>query len=208
MLNKSILYHPNAPKWLSEMLRYQGRNQLAVQMFAWHESLYHHAITTVMYAEAIGRELGYAKEELDLLTQGSFIHDVGKIAWPGMLIDKLHLDDTDLKLVRAHPIAGAYYLREHWPDVPELVCRIVKEHHERVDGSGYPNGLKGNEVNSLSVIVAAVEVFTALLEHRPYRDRSFTRGEALMELDRQGFPREIIGVLEGLTTGAAERVIL
>ncbi|MGB9825089.1 MAG: HD-GYP domain-containing protein [Desulfofundulus sp.] len=108
------------------------------------------------------------------------------------------MTDDDRKLVNAHPIAGEYYLREYWPDVSDPVCRVVREHHERPDGSGYPKGLKNGEIQPLSMVVAAVEVFTALLEHQPYRDRSFTKVEALAalaELERQRFPGEVVRVL-------------
>jgi putative nucleotidyltransferase with HDIG domain len=189
------------------MLKYQGPNRLAMQMLAWHETLYCHAIATAVYAEAVGRALGLQEKELEWLTQAAFFHDCGKITWPSALVDKKGLDIEDRKLANAHPIAGAYYLRQYWPEVPELVCRIVIEHHERPDGSGYPNGLKDGEIHPLSVTVAAVEVFTALLEHRPYRDRSFTRAEALAELERQGFPEEVVRVLAGMKEIAMGKVV-
>ncbi|MCS5696559.1 hypothetical protein [Desulfofundulus thermocisternus] len=53
-----ILYRPGLPGWLAEMLKYQGPNRLAIQMLAWHETLYYHAVTTAVYAEAVGRTLG------------------------------------------------------------------------------------------------------------------------------------------------------
>ncbi|MQL51046.1 HD domain-containing protein [Desulfofundulus thermobenzoicus] len=202
-----ILRRPGLPGWLSEMLRYQGPNRLAIQMLAWHETLYYHAIATAVYAEAVGRALGYTGEELEQLTQAAFFHDCGKITWPSALVSKARLNNDDRKLVNAHPIAGEYYLREYWPDVPDTVCRIVREHHERADGDGYPNGLKDGQIHPLSVIVAAVEVFTALTEHRPYRDRSFTRAEALAELERQGFPGKVVRVLAGIKEMAVGRVV-
>jgi HD-GYP domain-containing protein (c-di-GMP phosphodiesterase class II) len=180
------------------MLKYQGPNRLAMEMLAWHETLYYHAIATAVYAEAVGWALGLQEKELEWLTQAAFFHDCGKITWPSALVRKTRLSDDDRKLVNAHPIAGEYYLREYWPDVPGPVCRVVREHHERPDGSGYPNGLKDGDIYPLSVIVAAVEVYTALLEHRPYRNKSFTRVEALAELEKQGFSREVIRVLAGI----------
>ncbi|MCS5697180.1 HD-GYP domain-containing protein [Desulfofundulus thermocisternus] len=197
-MRKFILHRPGLPGWLAEMLKYQGPNRLAMQMLAWHKTLYYHAIATAVYAESVGRALGLQEKELEWLTQAAFFHDCGKITWPSALVSKARLSDDDRKLVNAHPIAGEYYLREYWPDVPGPVRRVVREHHERPDGSGYPNGLKDGDIYPLSVIVAAVEVFTALLEHRPYRDRSFTRAEALAELERQGFPEEVIRVLAGI----------
>ncbi|WP_313885040.1 HD domain-containing phosphohydrolase [Desulfofundulus sp. TPOSR] len=91
--------------------------------------------------------------------------------------------------------------------MPDPVCRVVREHHERPDGSGYPNGLKDGDIYPLSVIVAAVEVYTALLEHRPYRDKSFTRAEALAELEKQGFSGEVVRVLAGISKVAVGKAV-
>ncbi|SHJ15365.1 HD domain-containing protein [Desulfofundulus thermosubterraneus] len=108
-----ILHRPGLPGWLSEMLKYQGPNRLAVQMLAWHETLYYHAIATAVYAEVVGRAVGLQEKELEWLTQGAFFHDCGKISWPSCLTDKKGLDGEDRKLVNAHPIAWEYYLREY-----------------------------------------------------------------------------------------------
>ena len=184
-----------APNWLTQMLCYQGRNKLTQRMLAWSKTLYDHAIQTAVYAEIVGQTLGYQKNDLDNLTQGAFFHDIGKISWPKSFMTKQKPNNDDFKLMRGHPIAGEYYLSEIWPEVPSEVCRIVREHHERVDGSGYPKGLKNDEIYPLSIIVAAVEVFVALLEDRPYRSNCFTHKDALKELEKQLFPREIINIL-------------
>ena len=189
------LLYPFAPDWLNQILCYQSRNELTKRMLAWHESLYNHSITTAIYAESIGMALGYKKDDIDILSQGAFYHDIGKIIWPNTLINKPYLNDDDYQLVRIHPTIGEYYLRQYWPEAPDEVCRIVKEHHERVDGSGYPNGLKHNDISPLSLIVATVEVFTALIENRPYRSKCFTYNEALAELEKQLFPKKIIDIL-------------
>ncbi|MGB9825090.1 MAG: hypothetical protein ACPLRU_00300 [Desulfofundulus sp.] len=68
-----ILHRPALPLWLSGMLKYQGPNRLGVQMLAWHETLYHHAIATAVYAEAVDRALGLQLKELEWLTQGSVL---------------------------------------------------------------------------------------------------------------------------------------
>lgn len=183
------------PKWLTQMLGFQGRNKLAHCMLTWHETLYNHSIKAAIYAENIGFALGLPEKEIDILSQGAFFHDIGKITWPSTLIFKPNLNDDDYKLIRIHPTVGEYYLRQYWPEAPDEVCRIVKEHHERIDGTGYPNGLKNNDISPLSVIVSAVEVFIALLERRPYRKRTFTYNEALAELEKQSFPLQIIDML-------------
>lgn len=206
-LGAMILCRPGLPGWLQQMLRYQGPSRLAMEMLAWHETLYYHAIFAAACAEAVGRLLGYTGEALELLTQGAFFHDVGKVTWPRALVHKKRLTEEDRKLVVAHPVAGGYIIREFWPEAPEVVCRVVKEHHERPDGSGYPSGLKGGEIHPLSHVAAAVEVFSALLEHRPYRDRSFTKAEALEELRGQGFSGEVVNALEALEVPAVGRLL-
>lgn len=144
---------------------------------------------------SVGSELGLRTNELELVTQGAFFHDLGKMSWPVQLVDKVPLNADDWNVIRAHPIAGEYYLRQEIPNAPELVCRIIREHHERSNGKGYPKGKKEDEIHPLSLLVAAMEVYSALREDRPYRP-AWRKSDALAELKRQKFPERIIKLLE------------
>ncbi|AEG15087.1 hypothetical protein Desku_1506 [Desulfofundulus kuznetsovii DSM 6115] len=83
-----IPHRPGLPGWLSEMLKRQGPNRLAVQVLAWHEMLDYHAIATAVYAEAVGRVLDLQKKGLEWLTQAVFFHDCGKITCPSALVER------------------------------------------------------------------------------------------------------------------------
>lgn len=127
-----------------------------------------HCLRLATYATTFGRALGLSGDELAALHRGGFLHDIGKIAVPDRVLLKMGaLDSLEEQMMRAHPIvgdtlcAGLRSLR--------LVRPIVRHHHERLDGSGYPDGLKASAVPLLAQIVSIVDVFDALTTERPYR---------------------------------------
>jgi putative two-component system response regulator len=120
------------------------------------------------YATALGAALHLSSADLDTLTRGAVLHDVGKIALPdAVLLKPGRLDAEELSLMRQHPVVGDNLCRT----IKSLdrVRPIVRSHHERQDGRGYPDGLKGEEIPLLAQIVAVVDVFDALTTNRPYR---------------------------------------
>ena len=182
--------------WYYRLVHYHREMRLLISAIQdWDESLYQHSINAAFLAEKIARELGYSEKDRELLVVGTLLHDVGKVSWPKQLITKWPLEKEDLPLIHSHPTIGVYNVQRVWPNVPSVILRIIHDHHERKNGKGYPKGLINEQIHPLTHIVAAVEVFVALLENRSYRTRSFSHGEALMELEEQLFPREIIDVL-------------
>jgi putative two-component system response regulator len=120
------------------------------------------------YATTLGCALGLPAPDLDVLRRGAALHDVGKIAVPdGVLLKQGRLDVDEMCLMKQHPIVGDNLCRA----VRSLqrVRPIVRSHHERIDGRGYPDGLSGDEVPLLAQIVGVVDVFDALTTTRPYR---------------------------------------
>jgi HD-GYP domain-containing protein (c-di-GMP phosphodiesterase class II) len=117
---------------------------------------------------AIGQELGMAKEQLDGLRIAGTVHDVGKIRIPAEILSKpLRLNELEYGLIKLHPEAGYDILKGinfPWP-----IAAIVWQHHERLDGSGYPRGLKGSEILLEAQILAVADVVESILSHRPYR---------------------------------------
>lgn len=102
-------------------------------------------------------------------TVGGWLHDIGKIAIAdAILLKRGRLDDDEMRVMRRHPAAGAALLREH--PLGRLARRSVIEHHERLDGSGYPAGLQGDEIGTASRIVAVADSFDAMTSVRPYRN--------------------------------------
>jgi putative two-component system response regulator len=120
------------------------------------------------YATELGAALGLSSGDLDILRTGAILHDLGKIAVPdGVLLKKGRLDPEEHAVMRQHPVVGDNLCRT--VRSLERVRPIVRSHHERMDGRGYPDGLAGREIPLLAQIVAVVDVFDALTTNRPYR---------------------------------------
>lgn len=120
------------------------------------------------YATALGSALGLDASDLDILGRGAVLHDVGKIALPDtVLLKPGRLNADELALMQEHPVVGDNLCRT----VRSLdrVRPIVRSHHERQDGRGYPDHLRGDEIPLLAQVVAVVDVFDALTTSRPYR---------------------------------------
>jgi PAS domain S-box-containing protein/putative nucleotidyltransferase with HDIG domain len=117
---------------------------------------------------AIAHKLGLEDERIKGIRLGATIHDIGKIGIPAEVLSKpAHLTDIELRIVREHARMGYDILREvrfPWP-----VADIAHQHHERVDGSGYPQGLKGEAIALEARIVAVADVVESMVSHRPYR---------------------------------------
>ncbi|HBW38167.1 HD domain-containing phosphohydrolase [Desulfosporosinus sp. BICA1-9] len=129
---------------------------------------YIHSINVALLAVVIGMHMGYAQEVLHNLALGALLHDWGKLSVPSEILNKpsgLTLYEFDL--IKQHPICGEQMLR--WSKLPGEVVKVVRQHHERWDGQGYPDGLKGEDIHRNAQIVALADVFDALTEDRPYR---------------------------------------
>jgi putative two-component system response regulator len=120
------------------------------------------------YATALGIALHLDAADLDTLNRGAALHDIGKIALPDtVLLKPGRLDVEELALMREHPVVGDDLCRT--VKSLERVRPIVRSHHERQDGRGYPDRLSGDEIPLLAQVVAVVDVFDALTTNRPYR---------------------------------------
>jgi putative two-component system response regulator len=120
------------------------------------------------YATALGRSLNLDDADLVALHRGAFLHDVGKIAIPDrVLLKKGRLTRKEYELMKQHPIVGDELCRTVRSF--DAVRAIVRHHHERLDGRGYPDGLAGDRIPLLAQIVSVVDVFDALTTDRPYR---------------------------------------
>ena len=136
-----------------------------------------HCQRLAAYATRLGRALGLDEADLAALERGGFLHDIGKIAVPDcVLLKDGKLDSQESRVMREHPIVGDAIctgLRSL-----QKVRPIVRHHHERLDGSGYPDGLKNAQVPLLAQIIGIVDVFDALTTDRPYHT-AVTHDEAL-----------------------------
>lgn len=119
-------------------------------------------------ATAIARELGLPEDEIRGIHLAAVVHDLGKIQVPAeLLVKPTRLDDVEFKLIQRHPQAGYDILKGI--DFPWPIAELVRQHHERIDGSGYPRGLTGDELLIGAKILAIADVVEAMSSHRPYR---------------------------------------
>ena len=117
---------------------------------------------------AIARQMGLSESCIEGLRMGAGLHDVGKIYVPAEILNRPgKLTATEFALIKAHPEIGYDIVKE--VDFPWPVGRMLLEHHERMDGSGYPKGLRGEEILLEARIIAVADVFESMTSHRPYR---------------------------------------
>ena len=159
--------------------------------------------------ELIGRELGLSAERVEGLSLAASIHDVGTSRVPTDILNKpALLSDIERRLVQTHANAGADILagiETPWP-----LGAIIRQHHERLDGSGYPESLAGDEILLEARILAVADVLESMANHRPYRAADGVQA-ALAEL-RAGaatlYDAEVVAVVERLVeAGALDLVI-
>jgi HD-GYP domain-containing protein (c-di-GMP phosphodiesterase class II) len=122
------------------------------------------------FSVEIARELDLTPETILRIQVGSLFHDIGKIGIPDrILLKPMHLTGDEYEIVKAHPIIGARILGEVRM-LPHELISMAEQHHERLDGSGYPNGLKNGEITLAGRIAAVADVFDAMTSVRAYRD--------------------------------------
>jgi len=119
-------------------------------------------------AQVIAQEMGLQKDTIDTIRMAGIIHDIGKISVPAEILSKPGiLTDIEMSLIRVHPQSGYDILKD--AELPYPIAEIVLQHHERLDGSGYPQGLKDDHILLETKIIAVADVVEAILSHRPYR---------------------------------------
>jgi PAS domain S-box-containing protein len=117
---------------------------------------------------AIAQEMGFSEERIEGIRLGSMVHDIGKISVPAEILNRPgRLSKDEFGIIRAHPDAGYDILSG--VDFPWPIASMIIQHHERMDGSGYPQGLKGDEIVEEARILAVADVVEAITSHRPYR---------------------------------------
>ena len=121
-----------------------------------------------LLAAAIAEEMGWPSDRFKTLEMVGLVHDIGKIAVPAeILVKPTRLTPIEMQLVREHAQAGFEILKDVPFDIP--VAEIIRQHHERMDGSGYPQGLKGDQILPEARVLAVADVLESMAAHRPYR---------------------------------------
>lgn len=164
----SMSDNPDALMWVAQMRQD-------------HENTYQHGVRVSLYMIALGRQLGFPKEMLESLGLIGMLADVGKTKLPRALLDKPGMLSTaEFNIVKEHVQLGVSALSTSMKLAPEVELGIL-QHHERLDGTGYPNGLKGQAISIYGRMAAIADCFAALITPRPYAN-PLAPQDALMSL--------------------------
>jgi HD-GYP domain-containing protein (c-di-GMP phosphodiesterase class II) len=166
---ESMVANPDALMWVAR-LRDEDINT------------YNHGVKVALYLLSLGRHLGFPKNQLSHLGMIGMLADVGKIKLPRALLDKPGmLAPSEFGMIKEHVRLGLEAIAASDSTLPAAVESGIAQHHERLDGTGYPNGLKGGEINIYGRMTAIADSFAALITPRPYANPSAPQ-DALMNL--------------------------
>ncbi|MEA3513535.1 MAG: HD-GYP domain-containing protein [Campylobacterota bacterium] len=131
---------------------------------------YTHSVNVSIYTLGFGAYLKLSKEKLELLGMAGMLHDLGKRNIPNDIVNKNgKLTDEEFEIMKNHPTHTVHILK-HLGQTDDVLLKSVEQHHEKIDGSGYPYGLKGDEINIFAQIISIVDIFDALTTKRSYKD--------------------------------------
>lgn len=133
------------------------------------DTTYAHSVNVALVARAIGKWLKMRRDELNTLTIAGLLHDIGKICIPEEVLNKTgKLTDEEFAMIRRHPAEG-YSMLKKVPGIDRDILDCAIQHHERFDGSGYPNHLPGEQIEDMPAIIAIADVYDAMTATRSYR---------------------------------------
>lgn len=147
----------------------QGMLVNITDLKSYDEYTYHHSLSVAVLSIAIGQHLGFSKQRQRQIGLTAMMHDIGKTAVPLEIINKTsRLDDDEFAIIKSHSPAGYDYLKKTAIKDDELLKGVLY-HHEKLDGTGYPHGISGDQIPLFSKIISVADVYDALTSNRPYR---------------------------------------
>ncbi|MBI5417128.1 response regulator [Candidatus Poribacteria bacterium] len=156
-----------------------------------------HTDRVANYAYDLAKQFHMPQEELDIIKTGGILHDIGKVGIPDAVLKKPgRLTDEEYNIIKEHPVKG-YEICLSLKKTMVRVLPIIRHHHEKLDGSGYPDGLKGGQISIHARIMAIVDVYDAMTTDRPYR-KGMTKEKAFQimreEANKGWWDKEILEV--------------
>ena len=159
-------------------------------------TIQHCALVTTL-ATSFAAHLGFPASEMERVFLAAFFHDIGKSSIPKAVIDKPgRLTDDEMRLMRTHVTVGHELLRR-FPDTAGEIADVALHHHEYLDGSGYPEGLKGSEISDLVRLITISDIYAALVERRAYKP-PFSSDKAFSILREMGpkLDQDLVGIFQ------------
>ena len=151
----------------------------------YNDTIYVHSMNVALICSIFGEWLSLSREETRVLTLAGLFHDIGKVLIPKEIVNKKgRLTDQEYEVMKTHSIEGYKVLKDHAIDIRIKYAALM--HHERSDGSGYPNGFEGRQIEELSKIVAIADVYDAMTAERQYR-RAICPFDVIAQFEKGGF---------------------
>ena len=171
LASKTIRQLDNVVNQLVASLSQEGRSLIDINdLKSYDEYTYHHSLSVSVVSIAIAQYLGFSNRGLTQIGKCALMHDIGKTKIPLEIINKKSkLDDDEFEVIKNHPPEGYRYLSERSIG-DEEIWEGVLYHHEKIDGTGYPMGLMGEDIPIMSRIISVADVYDALTSVRPYRN--------------------------------------
>ncbi|MBF0266392.1 MAG: DUF3391 domain-containing protein [Gammaproteobacteria bacterium] len=174
--------HDVAVSAVDSVIRHPDALRLVLELKESNKSSYNRALGTSIWCAQIGRSLGFEKYQIEELTMGGLLLDVGKTKIPATIINKSSpLTPKEIEMFRAHVDQSVSLLIKS-KDIPHNVMRMVATHHERYDGSGYPMGLKDADMPVYGKIAALADSFDAMTHYRSYTKGSHSPHQAISDI--------------------------
>ncbi len=166
-----------------------------------------HSLAVATYSHDIAERMGLADDDRNLVHLCALVHDIGKYRLPAALLEKngpLSLEER--RLMEKHPEYGEQLLRKVEVEDHGRIGRIVRHHHERIDGEGYPDGLRADEIPLLSKIISVADAYNAMTSDRPYRDKLPSRVARLRlaQAVESQFDTAVVAAFEAVLTSEDE----
>lgn len=156
--------------------------------------LYEHTVRSTIISFLLGKWMGINNEQLNLLIKASLLKDIGKVKTSRDILEKPEkLTTNEFKEIKKHPLYS-YALIKNIENIEKSVCEVVLQHHEREDGSGYPLGIKGQEISQMTKIVTIGDMFTAMTAKRVYAEK-LSLFKVLNEFQQSAFDKLHMGVV-------------
>jgi len=133
--------------------------------------IYQHSVNVTILALKLGMEMHYSHDHLEQIGLAAFLHDIGLARYDNIISQPKKLSESDFSEVRKHPVIGKDLLKKFAQDLNFEIFDAIHQEHERIDGTGYPYGLKQKEICSYAKLIGLIDAYEAMLHARPYREK-------------------------------------